>query len=643
VPREFRADIQALRGIAVLLVVLYHADLGLFRAGYLGVDVFFVISGFLITGLLKTQLEQGRFSFSEFYYRRAKRLLPAAYIVIGATVLAAPLFLSDLGLQEFRHQVLGALTFTGNIVLWLQSDYFAEAAGAKPLLHLWSLAIEEQYYLLIPAFLLLAPKRFWLAGIGGLLLISLIACFTLSAHNPSAAFYLLPTRLWEMAIGSFGTLLPPYLSSSPALSRLRLPAFFALLVIPAYPFGGFHPGTNAALVCVATLIILLTRTRDNAVLGSLARVGDLSYSLYLIHWPVLVYLRAAWFPEPPPYAIYGALAVSWIASWMLHRFVEEPFRRGSFSHGRLASGLVAASILLALAPSTLKATSPSRTDFKKIRQANFGLGFTCAFKPGVLPTEVPKECQTDGHSKLLLWGDSYAMAIAAGLAKTMGGMGLAQLTMSSCGPAIGMAVFFDSPGSRYPRTFAEDCIQFNDRVLALLKTHPEIEVVAITGQFIAPLAPSGKLLVRRDQTYSDERTGAALFVSGMKALVDEVRALGKRVVVIAPPPSSGVNVGDCLERKAKGYLLVGRYGTCEIPIADHLAYQADVLRMLEQLRSEAKIEIVSLDPFLCNDRGCKTQIDGKFIYRDDGHLSYDGSEVVARQYRLAEKLLAAAR
>ncbi|MDG2571002.1 acyltransferase, partial [Vibrio parahaemolyticus] len=175
-PREFRADIQALRGIAVLLVVIYHANVGLFPAGYLGVDIFFVISGFLITGLIKTHLEEGRFSFREFYYRRAKRLLPAAYTVIALTTIAAPFFLSDIGLQEFKFQVLGAITFTGNIALWLQSDYFAQAAETKPLLHVWSLAIEEQYYLLLPAFLLATPARLWLRVVGLLLVISLALC-----------------------------------------------------------------------------------------------------------------------------------------------------------------------------------------------------------------------------------------------------------------------------------------------------------------------------------------------------------------------------------------------------------------------------------------------------------------------------------
>lgn len=133
-PRHCRADVQALRGLAVLLVVLYHTQIAPF--GYLGVDIFFVISGFLVTSLIATQLEQSRFCFWEFYYRRAKRLLPAAYVVVALTMIAAPFFLSDVGLRDFRTQVLGALTFTGNIVLWTQADYFGVSAETKPLLHL---------------------------------------------------------------------------------------------------------------------------------------------------------------------------------------------------------------------------------------------------------------------------------------------------------------------------------------------------------------------------------------------------------------------------------------------------------------------------------------------------------------------------
>lgn len=152
----FRVDLQALRGVAVLLVLFYHADM-LLPGGYLGVDVFFVISGYLITGLVCRALERGEFSFGEFYYRRAKRLLPAAYVTLLVTGLLAPVILNDAELRDFFAQLIGALTFSSNVVLFLQSGYFEGAADLKPLLHIWSLSIEEQYYFLLPAACGLGP------------------------------------------------------------------------------------------------------------------------------------------------------------------------------------------------------------------------------------------------------------------------------------------------------------------------------------------------------------------------------------------------------------------------------------------------------------------------------------------------------
>lgn len=187
-----RPDIQALRGYAVLLVVLYHSGFDALRSGFLGVDVFFVISGFLITGLIVRGLDAGTFSIGTFYLRRGKRLLPAAYVTLFVTALAAPFFLIPSQLAQFREQLVGAVSFTANIVLWHQSGYFDQAAVTKPLLHFWSLAVEEQYYFFMPLTLMFVPRRWRFRVVTGLTVASLVYCFFFAA--PSARFYLIFSR-----------------------------------------------------------------------------------------------------------------------------------------------------------------------------------------------------------------------------------------------------------------------------------------------------------------------------------------------------------------------------------------------------------------------------------------------------------------
>ena len=191
--RHFRIDIQALRGLAILLVLLHHGRLlPWLKAGHLGVDVFFVVSGYLITGILQRALAEGTFTFAGFYFRRTKRLLPAAYVTFAVTALLSALFLTRPETRDFTWQLLGAVTFTGNIALWMQTGYFEGAAHLKPLLHVWSLSIEEQYYLLLPAALVFTPRRFWKLGMLALVAGSVVLCFALLPSKPGAVFYLLP-------------------------------------------------------------------------------------------------------------------------------------------------------------------------------------------------------------------------------------------------------------------------------------------------------------------------------------------------------------------------------------------------------------------------------------------------------------------
>ncbi|MDE2119650.1 MAG: acyltransferase [Betaproteobacteria bacterium] len=389
---KVRADIQALRGLAVLSVVLFHVGVGPFAAGYLGVDIFFVISGFLITSLVAAGIERGDFSLAGFYFRRAKRLLPAAYTTVAITVLVAPWCLSRRELHDLAWQAAGAVTFTANVVLWRQTGYFDGAAELKPLLHTWSLSLEEQYYLLLPAALLLLARRRWLGFTLGALVISAGLCAAGVIHKPVLAFYLLPTRAWELLVGSAGALWlrqrPPGADggATPLVRALFFPALVGLLALPVWPLPGPHPGLGAALACAATLIVLLRRhpgLERSAPVRGLAAVGDLSYSLYLVHWPILALLRNAWGNPAEVLPLgwrLGALLASPVAAWALYRWVEAPIHHARWraSPARVG-GLVLASLsLVGLTPLLMRATQ-GPVDYEALRAATDGFAPACDY------------------------------------------------------------------------------------------------------------------------------------------------------------------------------------------------------------------------------------------------------------------------
>jgi len=366
-----RADIQALRGLAVLMVVLYHTKIGSLQAGFLGVDIFFVISGFLITTLVANGIRRGTFRLSEFYFRRAKRLLPAAYVTFFITVFCAPWFLNQQELRDFAAQVVGAVTFTGNIVLWQQTGYFEGAGDLKPLLHVWSLAIEEQYYFLLPAAMLFTRPTRWLWGVLGGVLISLALCVAGGLFKPVATFYLLPTRAWELLFGSVGALWvlqPKFDTHRIVIGLVRLlfrPALLCLLVLPFLPTVGVHPGLNALLVCMATLIVILQKSPWlNAAwpTRTLAAVGDFSYSLYLVHWPIIAFMKNAWVGDGTDLSLdlrLLALALSLGVAYLLYRTVEDPIRRSGFQFSKalLAKVALSSTLLVAVTPFNIFQTS----------------------------------------------------------------------------------------------------------------------------------------------------------------------------------------------------------------------------------------------------------------------------------------------
>jgi peptidoglycan/LPS O-acetylase OafA/YrhL len=637
--RRHRTDIQALRGFAVLIVVAYHARLGLIKGGYLGVDVFFVISGFLITKLIATALTDGSFSFYAFYYRRAKRLLPAAYVTFFVVAALAPVFLTQIELNEFKRQLMASLLLAGNIELWQQTGYFDGAAEAKPLLHVWSLAIEEQFYMVLPAALFLCPRRAWFPGAVLVCAVSLSLCIILAPLKPHATFYLLPTRAWELALGSAGALAVIGPATHRFCSSLYWPAIAALLLVPVFPFGGTHPGVDAIVVCTATLVVILGRhafLEQTSIARCLARVGDFSYSLYLVHWPIIAFLNNAWVGEIPSYVRFASLLLAFLVGYLLYYSIERPIRRIDLivRPGALAIG---AAMLTAVVMAPLMSTTSGRSgaDFAYIRRGNFGLDAACEFGSRFNPRQ---ECRNSNEPRVLVWGDSFAMHLVPGLAKS--NVHLVQATMSDCGPLLGMA-----PGPpAHSRDRAKRCIDFNESVLEYLAQSPSVEVIVLASPFWRYLSASaGRILVREADGFVEREGGVELAVSGLRNTIDAVRKLGRRVVIVAPPPSGGFDIGRCLERLASGKILLGAFADCKIPRAVHERLNKDVIAFLKRAAQAAEVEVIWFENYLCDRVSCSTLMEGTMVYRDIAHLSYEGSELLAVMMRLPELLEKTAR
>ncbi len=611
---DVRTDIQALRGIAVGVVLLDHFKIGPFHQGYLGVDIFFVISGFLITRILVREIDAGTFSFADFYSRRAKRILPAAYAVILLTSIASAWLLDSIEMASLTKQVWGAVTYTINFVLWSQVGYFDVSAGLKPLLHLWSLAVEEQFYILFPMLLVVVPKKLRLPAIAALAVLSFAACLYVASESPTTAFYLLPMRAWELMIGAFGATI---LSRPRWLFVTFWPSLITIATLTVVGTGMPHPGIDAALTCLATLLIILAnnqRAFESHAGRALGKLGDVSYPLYLVHWPIVVFLNNAFGINAASKVYILGAAVSIFLAIGIHLAVEQPCRKLDWQWSRLAAATITFGGLIGAFQTAVQYISDGNRDLAYLRRPNHGLNASCDSHR----FRNLSKCRTSERPTTLVWGDSYAMMVASGAQYHLK-EGMTQATQSACPPFIAYAPY----GSRFanPEGPAKSCMTFNDSVLAFISQNESLQTVVLAASFWQYTVPQFKMFRRaEDGSLSVEASSLDVAKDKLSKLIVRLRAAGKRVIVVEPPPGVSENNLACSERLALSD------NDCTESADFFQEFMAPVEDLMETAAA-AGAKIVRLSDALCSKKVCRTIMDGVMLYRDSGHLSYSGAKV----------------
>ncbi len=621
----FRPDVEGLRALAIVPVVVFHAFPSLLPGGYVGVDVFFVISGFLITSLLLDRLGSGTYSVASFYGARIRRIFPALFVMLALTVPLALLLPSTGWLQAYGRTLGATAVFFSNMELYRTTDYFDTAAELKPLVHTWSLAVEEQYYIAFPLLLALLYRR-WPKAIAPVLAAIGVASLALSMRwlhtDPPLAFYSSLSRTFELMIGSLlavglrGDAAPRAWREAAAALGLALIVLACVLLTPRTPF----PGATALLPCLGAALLIWAGKHGHTWVGRwvasppLRWVGAMSFSLYLWHWPVLVFTRHWVLGEPAPWQAGTAVAASVLLAWASLKWIETPIRRASHTDRRLLAG-GAAFIVVTLAvawvlvertwwvkPVDVQAQAllaGAQDNNPHRRRCHGRFDYVIPYEDRCRFGELSKSTDT------VVWADSHGAELALAMGESAGKVGrsVAQVTASTCPPSLG----FEEPTR--PR-----CVEHNDATLRGLLQDSAVERV---------------VLVARYGYYM--RTQAASFEEGLRRSIVALTAAGKTVVLVEPFPGYGYPVPAALAALHRRGQAVEDFGQTS---ADYVQQQRDVLAMIQRLSRLPGVTVARTSDALCASGRCAVVSDGRPLYFDDNHLSTTGAR------KLSEALMA---
>jgi peptidoglycan/LPS O-acetylase OafA/YrhL len=640
----YRGEIDGLRAIALLSVILFHASVPYAHGGFIGVDIFFVISGYLITTIIIRLDNFGSAEIVYFYERRIRRIFPALFFMILCILPAALLIMMPDSLKQFGRTMAATAFFVSNIDLWWTQDYFDTAATSKPLLHTWSLAVEEQFYLLFPPVMWLLMRMgrhfaFWaiiLAASSSLLLSEWA-----SVNVPSANFYLAPTRAWELLAGSICAFLLHQRRFAPneALAAIGLVAIFASISL--FTEDTRSPGLITLIPVVGTALVILYGSSGTLTARSLnwpliRGIGLISYSAYLWHFPVFAFARLYHLTEPASLLMMACIGFSLLMAWFSWRFVEQPFRRNTSpllaSRRALFGSALFAMVATAAVGSVLYLRNGLPERLPKSLQTTLGPLWSSPI-PGlhvdcVNGFTLSTRCRTSNAPEILLWGDSYAMHLVPGLLASEPRLALQQQTSSACPPVAGIEKLAPHYGKLAP--WFQNCGDFNSKVLKLAINSPTIKYIVMSSRFTQltdkRFRSNAALPIRQEIQIVDRE---------FQSMVQTLHASGKKIVIFSPTPENGGDVGQCFAKD----VYFGRSGNkCAFTPDHRRQVNASIVSGLAQYTG-----YIDLAPMVCPTGVCTGSSNGILLYRDYGHLSQGGSALLGQKYSWSDMVRKVAR
>jgi len=627
VSSEYRADIDGLRALAILPVVFFHANLPGFSGGFVGVDVFFVISGYLITSVIQNDIRAGQFSIVYFYERRVRRIFPALFFMFAVCWVLASCLLYPEDYERFARSLVAATLFVSSFLFYNETGYFDGLAEEKPLLHTWSLSVEELYYIAFPVSMMLAWRLLgirWAIVFAGLAVASFVGSILAvkeDAHS-NPAFFLVHYRSWELLLGALLALYRDRLKIEAGIANW-LGSMGVLLILSAvffYTSETPFPGLAALVPCLGAALIILAGGEARPTVSRLLAwqpmvlIGLISYSLYLWHWPLLVFF-SHWAGRSATYWEALALVTSaFVLAMVSWRWIERPFRGAGAVLSRSALFVLAAGLMLVMVVlgthGIVSSGWPTRYGEEFIALAEAKADRDPRQEECLSPRQDVKGCVYGAEAvspAMVLWGDSHAavFAVTLGDLARSRNQSLRVFTMWSCPPLVGWQV----RGQKWQ----QQCAALQEQAMTMILSSPSVRHVVIGARFAGVKQLPNAERLKAEQAFLDS--------------LDRLLVAGKNVVIVYPVPELPKRHGVDGKLKSR----VDKKGTKLVVMAREkfLAANRDLFQWLDNLQTRSELIRVYPHEVLCDQEYCYAAKYDEVYYFDQHHLSLTGAELVA--------------